>query len=180
MSWTTHRARILCAALVTTALVVVGAWSATDRTTAAWTNDVHAATDVALGSWVDGFGTCTVRRVDDDSLVPDVPCTIENIDDPNVYDDGRGLVLGARAHFSASGIAVDHYIAFDLTIPQPGSDTRWEWTDASVVAANNTAAIESRCDELPRVVGHVAANLGSTPEVYLELRNTRHADELCQ
>ncbi len=60
MSWTTHRARILCAALVATALVVVGVRSATDRTAAAWTNDVHTATDVALGSWGSTIASCTL------------------------------------------------------------------------------------------------------------------------
>jgi len=177
-----HRTRALWAVLVAAALVVAGVGltaRATDGTSAAWTNDVHTTTDVTLGTWVDGFGTCVVRNVADDAIVPGVPCKITDIKEQNVWGFPGGMTLQGHAYFEAPGIAYGHYIAFDFTIPPP-SDSRWSWANASVVSANNTAAIYSGCDELPRVVGRLAPNIGAVPEVFLVLHDTRVEDALCQ
>jgi len=73
------RTRAGLALLVVVTLVVAGlrlASAATTTTTAAWTDDVHATTGVALGTWsTAGFMSCEVRYDADDTVVPGSTCT---------------------------------------------------------------------------------------------------------
>ena len=154
MSWTTHRARILCAALVTTALVVVGAWSATDRTAAAWTNDVHAATDVALGSWGSIIASCTPL----DANLNEVPGECPNFVVEGSVSGETDVVGRRRSGISISAAGAPpssstyYRVVLDLSLWEDGPDN-WDfdggWFGGGELVPWPSGVARVPCSDLP-------------------------------
>ncbi len=91
---TMTRPRALAAVLAVAALLVGGARlasDATDPTTAAWTDDVHATTSVGLGTWQPSIGKC--QPVDANLRPVDAPCSIVSV---KGFVTGEGRPVGER------------------------------------------------------------------------------------
>ncbi|GCE77949.1 hypothetical protein [Cellulomonas biazotea] len=119
------------------------------------------------------------RVVEADGTPVATPCTVVGVRALSWWGEpgpGYGQVT---ANFSAPGIAPTQHVEFTFTVPAAHTPAWWSWPGVGITGANNTAAITSRCADLPTVTGMVGANLGPTPEVYLMFAQ-QPSTSLCQ
>ncbi|UJP40960.1 hypothetical protein [Cellulomonas palmilytica] len=163
------RPRALAAVLAAAALLVGGARlasDATDRTTAAWTDDVHVTSRVALGTWTDVFeNSCQVIKPDG-SVQPNATCSVTTIEYLNSWSVGTGSG-GVRfnIHGSATNAVADSdrfRVTVDLSQAQ-GVPADFQWARAGITWTNFESA-HADCSRKPIVTANTyswAANAGT-------------------
>ncbi|MDM7830497.1 hypothetical protein [Cellulomonas edaphi] len=171
-----RRRAVGLSALAVALVGVLAALAGVGPTSAAWTDPAYVTATASTGTW-QGPLTCTVRNASG-SLDASKPCTVTSVSAQFWGSPGSGQG-SLTADFSAPGIAVNQYVAFDLTVPSASKPAWWDWSTSSVTSVNNNATITSACDALPQITGREGSNLGATPNVYITLSDRRAAGRLC-
>lgn len=181
------RTRARWALLAVVALVAAGsglASRATTATTAAWTNDVRATTEVTLGAWSPPVPTssCEVRDVGTDAVVAEVPCTVASAQAPNSWGGGAsaGYYIWAFRLDAPGSYPAHLYLSFTVVLPSY-PPAGWQTATAFVARVDNNATVTSSCAALPVVSGRLPANLGEavTTSVMVVDRPVGGAAPLC-
>ncbi len=149
------RVRAAIAALVVVLLVVAGVLAAgsTDRTTAAWADDVHAEVAVELGTWTRPLGTCTAVRAGTLEPVPGRSCEIVDVTGFQVQDSRPVGQRWAQIEIdivSPGGYAPD--LAFLVEIDLSASADAipdWQYEGGWFTGSNLRPLATSRCADLP-------------------------------
>ncbi|GEA85662.1 hypothetical protein GCM10009774_04610 [Cellulomonas gelida] len=178
MTVTLRRARAAVAVLVVAVLAAAGARVAADsaaRTSAAWTDDVHATTTVSLGTWSTHALGCVVLAADG-SVSGKATCDVLGLRVSKPWDEGAGVGLrGAdiRVQVRPQGVNPNAGERLRITVDlskAPGMPADWKWS-TSGASGEFTAA---DCSALP-VMAFTAkdwAGWGQT-EIEINLHETR-------
>ncbi len=149
------RARAAVAMLVVAVLVAAGArlaTDATDRTSAAWTDDVHATTSVALGTWTPQLGTCTAVKLSTLEPIPGRPCTVVDVWGYEVKDSKPVGQRWAKVSIdvdSPGGWAQDLAFLVEIDLSAPG-DAPDDWRFAGGwFYGSNLKPFATPCSTLP-------------------------------
>ena len=156
MTVTLRRARAAVAVLVVAVLAAAGARVAADtaaRTSAAWTDDVHATTTVSLGTWSPQIGTCTAVKAATLEPVPNRPCEVVDVWGFQVQDSRPVGSRWAQIKIdieSPGGYVQDLAFLVEVDLSTPG-DAPEDWRFAGGwFAGNNLKPLaSSRCADLP-------------------------------
>ncbi|WP_182113547.1 hypothetical protein [Actinotalea sp. JY-7876] len=159
--------RRLAALLAVVLLLLAGvnlAVRATAGAAAAWSDDVHTTTDVALGTWSAPMGPdgCVVR--DPSGTPTGQSCSLGLW--PNGFSWGSEWYqhYTAQLWFTIDGqypgyVAPGYTVEFQVTLPTSDQPAWWSWDGAGVVAIQTDApsyALTSSCGQLPVVSGTIS------------------------
>jgi len=148
-----HRTRALWAVLVTAALVIAGfalTVGSTDRTSAAWTRDVHAVTSVRLASWATAPMSCT--PVGPGSTVAGT-CEIERAEVSVSGDPGsREMVISGKILGSFDPPVFPRLVVDLSELPNVPAD--WDWATTAPVDIRHVDRVD--CSAPPIVIADLS------------------------
>lgn len=156
MTVSMNRTRALAAVLAVVVLVLGGARlasDATDPTTAAWTDDVHATTDVTLGTWAPRIGTCTAVKAATLEPVPGRSCEVVDVWGYTVQDSSPVGARWAQIKIdieSPGGWVQDLAFLVEVDLSAPGdAPADWQFAGGWFSGSNLKPLASSSCATLP-------------------------------
>ena len=145
---------------------------ATDRSAAAWTDDVHVTTDVALGSWTPLLGTCTAVKAVTLEPVPGRPCEVADVWGFTVGDNAPVGQRWAQIKIdieSPGGWVQDLAFLVEVDLSAPGdAPTDWVYAGGWFSGSNLKPLASSRCADLP-IATMLFPEWTANPGTYVEI-----------
>lgn len=114
---------------------------------------------------------CQVRNASDGSLDSTKPCTVTGPIKSDYWGSSGSGQGNFRTNVSAPGILNSQYVSFTITLS--GAPSWWSWSNAGLTRINNSGVVTSSCSTLPTVSGRLGANIGASPDVYVDIVENR-------
>ncbi len=156
MTVTLRRARAAVAVLVVAVLAAAGTRLAADttaRTSAAWTDDVHATTTVSLGTWSPQIGTCTAVKAATLEPVANRPCEVVDVWGFQVQDSRPVGSRWAQIKVdidSPGGYVKDLAFLVEVDLSTPGdAPADWQYAGGWFSGSTLKPLASARCADLP-------------------------------
>lgn len=170
--------RLLVVALAL--LAVLGVTAGVARTVAAWNDRADFSAQVKAGTWSAALAanSCEVRNADG-ALDSTRTCSIAF--GSASFWGSAGAGYGNFIYTTSVTPAIDNtqYVRFTLTLTDDYQvPSWWSWANARIATFGQGTAT-SACSALPTISGRKDANIGSTPGIYMELRDFAGTPRLC-